>query len=175
MYLKSIKLNDDNVVVGAFVVSDLKEYLCIFTDRNTTKRLHISDLDKTTRAKKGSLIIKSPKSKKYNIIKAFNIGSRNIFGVMDKEIGYIKSSDINIFDKVSTGTTFTKKNVEDIFIVAKYTDITNQNKTVSEPSQIANIIEENEIENEEIAPQNNMEEKKERQLTMSDFFEEFKI
>ena len=32
-------------------------------------------------------------------------------------------------DKSSTGNTYTKKNVEDIFVLSKYTDITNQVKT----------------------------------------------
>ena len=164
--VRSIKLNAGANVVSAFVVSELKEYLCIFTDRNTAKRIHIADLDKTTRAKKGSSILKSPKSKKYTIIKAFNIGSKSIFGIIDKEIGYIKASDISIMDKSSTGNTYTKKNVEDIFVLSKYTDITNQ-------------VKEEKVEAKEEKKEENKEEKaetkKEQQLTMSDFFEEFKI
>ena len=164
--VRSIKLNAGAYVVSAFVVSELKEYLCIFTDRNTAKRIHIADLDKTTRAKKGSSILKSPKSKKYTIIKAFNIGSKSIFGIIDKEIGYIKASDISIMDKSSTGNTYTKKNVEDIFVLSKYTDITNQVK-----EEKVEAKEEKKDENKE----EKAETKKEQQLTMSDFFEEFKI
>ena len=164
--VRSIKLNAGANVVSAFVVSELKEYLCIFTDRNTAKRIHIADLDKTTRAKKGSSILKSPKSKKYTIIKAFNIGSKSIFGIIDKEIGYIKASDISIMDKTSTGNTYTKKNVEDIFVLSKYTDITNQVK-----EEKVEAKEEKKDENKE----EKAETKKEQQLTMSDFFEEFKI
>ena len=164
--VRSIKLNAGANVVSAFVVSELKEYLCIFTDRNTAKRIHIADLDKTTRAKKGSSILKSPKSKKYTIIKAFNIGSKSIFGIIDKEIGYIKASDISIMDKSSTGNTYTKKNVEDIFVLSKYTDITNQVK-----EEKVEAKEEKKDENKE----EKAETKKEQQLTMSDFFEEFKI
>ena len=164
--VRSIKLNAGANVVSAFVVSELKEYLCIFTDRNTAKRIHIADLDKTTRAKKGSSILKSPKSKKYTIIKAFNIGSKSIFGIIDKEIGYIKASDISIMDKSSTGNTYTKKNVEDIFVLSKYTDIKNQVK-----EEKVEAKEEKKDENKE----EKAETKKEQQLTMSDFFEEFKI
>jgi topoisomerase-4 subunit A len=167
--VKSIKLNSDATVVNAFVVSEFKDYLCIFTDRNTAKRIHIDDLDKTTRAKKGSAIIKSPKSKKYTVIKAFNIGSKNIFGIIDKEIGYIKSSDISILDKASTGATDTKKNVDNIFVVTKYTDITNQ------PKEEKVLIEESKEVVKEETKEEVKEEKKDQQLTMSDFFEEFKI
>ena len=185
--VKSIKLNPGSEVVSAFVVSDLKEYLCIFTDRNTAKRIHIVDLDKTTRAKKGSSILKSPKSKPYTIVKAFNIGSKNIFGIIDKEIGYLKSSDISILDKTSTGTTFTKKNVDNIFVVTKFTDITNQNKEVTimieEDLESAKIIDIEEVpvvndkkeEPKIIEKKEKKEEPKETQLTMSDFFEEFKL
>ena len=183
--VKSIKLNTGSEVVSSFVVSESKEYLCIFTDRNTAKRVHISDLDKTTRAKKGSSIVKSPKSKNYTITYAFNIGSKSIFGIIDKEIGYLKSSDINIMDKASTGTTFTKKNVDNIFVVTKYTDITNQSKeeSVEESTEETKIIDMKEIpvvdENKEEKPKPEKKEKKvevkEKQLTMSDFFEEFKL
>ena len=131
--------------------------------------MHVNDIDKTTRAKKGTSIIKSPKSKSYSIIKAFNIGSKNIFGVIDKEIGYIKSSDIGIFDKASTGTTYTKKNVEDIFVLSKYTDITSQPK-----NQVEEISAE-EVKEEPIKEETKEKQPREQQLTMSDFFEEFKI
>ncbi len=167
--VKSIKLSSNANVIGAFVVSELKEYLCIFTDKNTAKRIHVDTIDKTSRAKKGTLIIKSPKSKKYTIIKAFNIGSKNIFGIIDKEIGYLKASDINILDKSSTGNTFTKKNVDDIFVVAKYTDIVSQSKAnINEP--MVNGAQELMDNKEEV-----IEQPKERKLTMSDFFDEFKL
>ena len=184
--VKSIKLNTGSEVVNAFIVNELKEYLCVFTDRNTAKRLHISDINKITRAKKGSSILKSPKSKQYTINYAFNIGSKSIFGIIDKEIGFLKSSDINIMDLPSTGATFTKKNVDDIFVLSKFTDITNQNKDEvkeeaeeEEKPEIVNIAEVEEVKVEEKPKVKKesvqKEEKKETQLTMSDFFEEFKI
>ena len=179
--VKSIKLNPSNEVVGSFVINENKEYLCLFTDKNTAKRIHISDIPESTRAKKGTAVIKSPKSKQYKVIKAFNIGSKSIFGIVDKEIGYLKSSDINIFDLPSTGSVFTKKNVENIFVVSKLTDITNQDKEVDDekPAQIVDVTEVEESAKEEIKEETKIEKKeelkKEKQLTMSDFFEEFKI
>ena len=188
--VKLIKLNAGSEVVSAFVVSENKEYVSIFTDRNTAKRIKVEDIEKTTRAKKGTCILKSPKSKKYTITKVFNTGSKHIFGIIDKEIGYLKSSDIPIMDKSSTGTTYTKKNVENIFVVTKFTDITNQSKEVKEesneiiteePTKIVN--DEDMIEVEKIEVKKEEKPKKEtpkkvevkEQLTMSDFFEEFKI
>ena len=184
--VKSVKLNPGSEVVSSFIVSETKEYVCVFTDRNTAKRVKIDDISKVTRAKKGSVILKSPKSKKYDITYAFNVGSKAIFGIIDKEVGYLKSSDINIMDAASTGTVFTRTNVEEVFVLSKFTDITNQTKEVEEKAEIVNIAEVEPVKEEtkkevveEPKEEKPKEEKKERpketQLTMSDFFEEFKI
>ena len=183
--VKSIKLSAGSEVISSFVVNEAKEYVTLFTDRNTAKRLHISDIPESSRAKKGTSIIKSPKSKKYTVNYAFNTSSKSIFGIIDKEIGFLKSSDINIFDLPSTGSVFTKKNVDNIFVVTKLTDITNQDKDDSsdEMPQIVDVsevedtqkIEEKVEEPKETKVSKKEESKKETQLTMSDFFEEFKI
>ena len=160
--VKSIKIAADQQVINGFVVNQDKEYITIFTDKNTAKRIKVSDIEKSSRAKKGSIVLKSPKTKKYNIIKVFNTSSKSIFGLIDGQIGYMKSSDISILDIVSTGCTYTKKNVDNIFLVSKITDITNEKE---KPKQ----------ENIEIVEEVKEKPKKEKQLTMSDFFEEFKI
>ena len=166
--VKSINLNDKDEVISAFVVSNSKEYVTLFTDRNTAKRVKIDEIPKTTRAKKGSSIIKSPKTKTYNLFKGFNTSSKTIFGILDGDIGYMKSSDINIMDKQSVGSTITKKNIEDIFVVTKLKEIKINNEEINEPK---------EEKQEEKKTEEVKQEKKETksQLTMSDFFEEFKI
>lgn len=169
--VKSINLNDKDEVISAFVVSNSKEYVTLFTDRNTAKRVKIDEIPKTTRAKKGSSIIKSPKSKTYSLFKGFNTNSKTIFGILDGDIGYMKSSDINIMDKQSVGSTITKKNIEDIFVVTKLKEI----KLNNEESK--DSVEEKQKLKEEAKTSEVKKEKKETksQLTMSDFFEEFKI
>ena len=166
--VKSINLNDKDEVISAFVVSNSKEYVTLFTDRNTAKRVKIDEIPKTTRAKKGSSIIKSPKTKTYNLFKGFNTNSKTIFGILDGDIGYMKSSDINIMDKQSVGSTITKKNIEDIFVVTKLKEIKINNEEINEPK---------EEKQEEKKTEEVKQEKKQTksQLTMSDFFEEFKI
>lgn len=166
--VKSINLNNKDEVISAFVVSNSKEYVTLFTDRNTAKRVKIDEIPKTTRAKKGSSIIKSPKTKTYNLFKGFNTNSKTIFGILDGDIGYMKSSDINIMDKQSVGSTITKKNIEDIFVVTKLKEIKINNEEINEPK---------EEKHEEKKTEEVKQEKKETksQLTMSDFFEEFKI
>ena len=120
----------------------------------------IEEIQKLTRAKKGISIIKSPKSKQYNVFKGFMTGSKTIFGIMDTSIGYIKASDINIMDKQSTGSVITKKNINDIFVVSKLTVIEkddDNSKDIEKPKE------------------DKPKEKVIVSLTMSDFFEEFKI
>lgn len=158
--VKAIKLSDDDVVSSAFVISENKEYLAIFTDKNTAKRIKVEDIEMSSRAKKGSLIIKSPKSKKYSIFKAFNISSKSIVGIVDGSIGYLKSSDINIMDKQSVGSVITKKNIDNIFVVTKLKEIKSSELKEKETKKETS---------DEVKP------KEEKQLTMSDFFEEFKI
>ncbi len=165
--VKSIKLNANSEVINSFVASDLKEYVTVFTNRNTAKRFKVSDIPLLARAKRGAQIVKSPKSKSYSIIKAFNTSSKNIFGIISGDVGYLKSSDINIMDLVSTGSSIAKKDPDEIFVVTRYTDITAQEK---EPDEIDEEPKTQEVIKEEVK-----ETPKEEQLTMSDFFEEFKI
>lgn len=169
--VKSINLSGKDEVISAFVVSASKEYVTLFTDRNTAKRVKIDEIPKTTRAKKGSSIIKSPKSKTYNLFKGFNTNSKTIFGILDGDIGYMKSSDINIMDKQSVGSTITKKNIEDIFVVTKLKEIKLNNEEIKDVAE-----EKQEIKEETKTPEVKKEKKETKsQLTMSDFFEEFKI
>ena len=158
--VKCINLSPDDEVINAFVNNPSKEYVSLFTNLGTAKRIKIEEITKTTRGKKGSAIIKSPKSKTYYILKAYPTSSKTIFGMISDGVGYFKSSDINIMDKQSVGSAFTKKKIEDIFIISKLVELTKSEETIPE------IIEMDSTNNEP---------KEEKQLTMSDFFEEFKL
>ena len=176
--VKSIKLSDNREVVCGFVHNLDKEYVTIFTDKNTAKRVKVSDIEMSGRAKKGSTIIKTPKSKRYNIVRAYNSSSKNIFGIVDGDVGYLKSSDISIMDTQSTGMTFSRKNVDNIFMLSKIVDITNEKTPIIEiesndEEEFKEVTKDKEIK---IAKAEVKEKpKKEKQLTMSDFFEEFKL
>lgn len=164
--VKSINLGSNDEVISSFNVNPDKEYITVFTDRNTAKRIKVEEIQKTTRAKKGSLIIKSPKTKQYNLFRCYNTSSKTIFGILDGSIGYMKSSDISIMDKLSTGSLITKKNIEDIFVVSRLKDITKIDTSKTEVKEETTVKEE-----KKETPKKESRE----QLTMSDFFEEFKI
>ena len=152
--VKGINLNDGDYVINGQNIYD-DEHLAIFTDNKTAKRVKLSDIQKFTRAKKGTSIIKSPKSKTYLVINAYLSNSKTVFGLLNGNIENIKASEISIMDKSSTGSNITKKSVSEAFVVNKLKDITKRDAP-------------DKIESEE-------REKIIEPLTMSDFFDEFKI
>ena len=162
--VKCMSLAQNDEIINAFVIKPTHEHIAIFTDRNTGKRIKIDDIIKTSRAKKGSLILKSPKTKEYKIFKVFNSTSKTIFGIIDGDIGYIKASDVTIMDKLSVGSTITKKNIDDIFVVTRLTDITIQKSNIDIPKEEIKEVKKEATKEEKVV-----------NLTMSDFFEEFKI
>ncbi len=153
--VKAVKLTEGDYVVNGFVYSLNNEHLTVFTDQNTAKRIKMDEIVKTSRAKKGSLIIKSPKSKEYKIIFAYSSTSKTNFGIVTDDIKYVKASDINIMEKNSVGSNISKKYITAVFKSSKL--------------KVLSSINEKEVQEDK------QEDKVTENLTMSDFFEEFKI
>ena len=162
--VKAIKLGEGDFVISAFVLDPEKEFISLFTNRNTAKRVKVEDISKISRAKKGNKIMASPKSKEYTLIKAFNTNSKTIFGIVREDIAYLKSSDINIMDLRSVGSVYTKKDVIDAFIYQKL-------KEFKKETSVSEVVKEDVTIQEE----KKEEQPKEKKLTMSDFFDEFKL
>lgn len=173
--VKGIKLVNDKVVSG-FVTNDNHEYITIFTDKNTAKRVKLDEIDFSKRSLKGDNILHSPKSKKYNIVKTYAGTSKTNYGLIDGTGELIKSSDINIMDKSSTGSALSKKNIEGVFKEARL-------KVIDDVPVETMIKEESEKHLEAPIKEKVQEVKKEEKkkpevietMTMSDFFDEFKI
>ena len=173
--VKGIKLVNDKVVSG-FVTNDNHEYITIFTDKNTAKRVKLDEIDFSKRSLKGDNILHSPKSKKYNIVKTYAGTSKTNYGLIDGTGELIKSSDINIMDKSSTGSTLSKKNIEGVFKEARL-------KVIDDAPVETMVKEESEKHLETPIKEEVQEVKKEEKkkpevietMTMSDFFDEFKI
>ena len=173
--VKGIKLVNDKVVSG-FVTNDNHEYITIFTDKNTAKRVKLDEIDFSKRSLKGDNILHSPKSKKYNIVKTYAGTSKTNYGLIDGTGELIKSSDINIMDKSSTGSALSKKNIEGVFKEARL-------KVIDDVPVETMIKEESEKHLEAPIKEEVQEVKKEEKkkpevietMTMSDFFDEFKI
>ncbi len=153
--VKGIKLTDDYVIYGTnYSIDD--EYITIFTNNNTSKRIKLSELKELTRAKKGSMLIKKNKTVEYKIVNAYITNAKDTIIIKkDSEITEIKNSEIPIMDLNSNGSNLTKGHVDKYDI--KY-----------EPLKIVNSKENNDKE-EEVNDSNN------KQMSLDDFTKDFKI
>lgn len=152
--VKGINLKDDNVISG-ICYSEKDEYIDIFTNQKTAKRVKLSELNMLSRAKRGTTLIKKVKSTNYEIIKAFSTSAKDIIGIKSKDDIYlVKNSDIPIMDKESTGSVILKQTISDVFI-----------------SQELDIIKDEDIE----LPKIKKDEEKIQELTIDDFLNDFKL
>lgn len=118
--VKSINLKDDYVVSGnIFSLND--EYIVVFTDKMTAKRVKIEDMEKSSRARRGLLLIREVKTNPYKILNTFVINSKESIGfICNEQINTIKSTEIPISDRYSTGSTISKKKIKDVFEVKEF-------------------------------------------------------
>ena len=151
--VKGINLKED-VVRNMVSYNETSEYLTIFTDNKTAKRIKISDLETHTRAKKGSLLLKKTKTVTYKVLNAFATNSRDlILTKADSDINIFKNSDIAIMDLSSTGSNISKYKLDKASIVA-----------------IKEKVEPKEEKKEEETLK-----KEPKKLSMADFIDDFKL
>lgn len=177
--VKGIKLVSDSVV-SAFVTNENHEYITIFTDKNTAKRVKLEEIDYSKRSLKGDNILHSPKSKKYKITECYAGNSKTNYGLIREETETIKSSDISIMDKSSTGSTISKKDLTDVFKEARLKVIDDALASTPEHEESSSVeTPKKEEKTQEVKEEPKEDKKQEEQvyetLTMSDFFDEFKI
>ena len=174
--VRGMNLKDD--VLAAGLSLDSSEYLSIFTNNKTAKRVKVSELETHNRAKKGSTLIKKVKSFDYKIIKALlTDGKDELFLKCDNEITKIKNTDISILDLKSTGGTISRYKIDDVFTSTVVDSSLKNNKNANEEvktleentDKVVEEIQESEIE------EKREEKPKEEQVSLNDFFDEFKI
>ncbi len=110
--VKSINLKDDLVVsVNNF---DEIDYISLITDKKTGKRMKIGEFEKSTRARRGLMIIKEVKSNPYHVLKTFTENQSKHLILRSDEATLIKLTELPILDRYSTGSVFTKKSITDV-------------------------------------------------------------
>lgn len=113
--VKSMILKDDEVV-SMNIFDKTLEYVTIFTDNKTAKRVKLEDFEKSTRARRGLLILREVKTNPYNIKNVFVTNTKAIFGLrFNDRIEKIKNTDLPILDRYKTGTTISKEKYLDVF------------------------------------------------------------
>ena len=149
--VKGINLKEDYVIYGADIKEE-DEYLNIFTNIHTGKRIKLSDLSLISRAKKGNMLFKKAKTKDYKLDYAYLTNSKDVnLCKIDTDIKEIKNSEIPIMDITSTGSVLSKKQVD--LWALKPVDV--------------NLITKEEKKEEEV--------KEQEQLSFNDFVKDFKI
>lgn len=154
--VKGINLKDDNLV-SMISFSEKVEYITVFTNNKTAKRVKLSELEHHSRAKKGSLLLKKTKTVTYKVLNAIGTTSRDlILTKADSDINIIKNSDIAIMDLASTGSNISKYKLD---LAAKVA--------------MKEKVEEEKIDTEEKKDAKKKEEPK--ALSMADFLDDFKL
>jgi len=105
--VKGINLKDDDFVVGGKLInSDSNESILIATQRGSVKRMKLKEFEKTTRAKRGVVILRELKSNPHRIM-GFVVSNDqdDIFIQTDKGFTEtLKTSDIRFSDRYSNGS-----------------------------------------------------------------------
>ena len=155
--VKAISLKDDEVV-SASIFTDM-EYITFITDKNTAKRVKMTEFEKNSRARKGVRVIRDVKTNPHNILKAFVINPKQELGIMTNGIEIIKNTDITIADRNSVGSSISKTTIFDVFEISTLSKI--------EKEEIIEVKE----EKEEVS----LEQIDKKILTIDDFLDDFKI
>ena len=156
--VKAINLKEDEVV-SATVFED-GNYVVVITSNGTGKRIKLSEFEVMTRARKGVLLVRDVKTNPYRILKTF-IDVKKL-GILTNEINYIKTTELPIVDRYSTGTVISKTGIRDCF----------EQKDL-EKNIVDKKEEENQIEEEIIDI--SLDEVDEKILTIDDFLDDFEI
>ena len=156
--VKGINLKDDYCVYASPIKKE--EYLNIYTNFKTIKRLKLSDISSISRAKKGNMLFKKAKTKDYKINFAYLTETKDInLYKVDTDFHELKNSEIPIMDLASTGSQV--KYNYDLFTLKK--ELINLTKDVKKDSK------------EEVLEINQKPSKKEEQLSFASFIDDFKI
>ena len=159
--VKGIGLKDDDEVIVGLTYSSKDEYVTVFTDNKTAKRIKVTDLQLTSRAKRGQTIIKKTKTVSYNILNAFITDSKSHLSLKTGDnIKQIKNSEISIMDLASTGSSVSKEKISNVTLVPNLVDT-------------KKYAEEDDAELPKMADDEPKEKFKE--LTIDDFLEQFKL
>ena len=137
--VKAINLKDDHVV-SAFTFEDLAEYVTIFTDKSTAKRVHLKDFEKSSRARRGLLILREVKTNPYKILKVFIENNKSYFGIKQGlDIKNIKNTEISISDRYKTGSTISKEKITDVFPLKELETVQEEIEIKEEKDEIHQI------------------------------------
>ncbi|MEC1524173.1 DNA topoisomerase IV subunit A [Neobacillus niacini] len=111
--VKGINLKDGDVVVGGKVITpESKETIVITTQRGSIKRMKLKEFEKTTRAKRGVVILRELKANPHRIV-GFVVANEEDTIYIQTEKGHIETvltSEIRLNDRYSNGSFILDEN-----------------------------------------------------------------
>ena len=116
--VKAINLKED-YIVSAICFDKSLEYVTIFTNNQTAKRVRLSEFEKSSRARRGLLLLREVKTNPYKVLNVFITESKSYFSLKLKDSSFIelKNTEIPIADRYKTGSTISKKDVIEVSLV----------------------------------------------------------
>ncbi len=114
--VKAMSLKDDVIVsISNFDYNEF-EFISVITDKGTGKRVRLSELPVSTRARRGLLLLREVKTNPYRIVSTFITSNKNHLGIKTEEITMVKVTELPIMDRYSTGSQISKKQIKEAFV-----------------------------------------------------------
>ena len=155
--VKAINLKEDEASFASNILDE--EYLCVFTNKNTSKRVKLNELALTGRAKRGNSLMKKNKTVTYHINFGMLLDSKDYVTLKKEDkLTNIKASEINIMDLSSTGMNI-KTKYEDAYLKSELKTLQKKQAEDIELPKLNNDVDSAEF----------------KELTIDDFLEEFKL
>ncbi|PLS09520.1 DNA topoisomerase IV subunit A [Neobacillus cucumis] len=105
--VKGINLKENDYVIGGKLISpDSSQSIVVATQRGALKRMKLKEFEKTSRAKRGVVILRELKSKPHRIT-GFAVANEQDTIIIQTEKGYtetVKTGDISFSDRYSNGS-----------------------------------------------------------------------
>lgn len=152
--VKAIGLKQDEVV-SATLFNGNMEYVTVITEKKTAKRIKLTEFDKTARARRGVQIVRDVKTNPYYIKGVYIVPAKTVLGMkVGNEFLEFKTTEFPIMDRYSTGSAFTKGEINAIYLLPSI--------VTKDTEEVEEIVE---VKKEEVS----LQEVDERILTIDDF------
>ena len=133
-------------------------------EQSALSEYQLTELEKSSRARKGLLLVRLVKTNPHKIISAYITNSKEKIGIVNlKGIDIIKNTEITIGDRYSTGSNISSTRIITTFIC----------KELENKDQKVEVLEM--PEEQPVKPEVSLQEIDEEILTIDDFLDDFKI
>jgi topoisomerase IV subunit A len=105
--VKGINLKEDDYVVSGKVITDpLKQYIFLVTHRGAVKKMKLSEFEKTTRAKRGVIMLRELKSNPHRVVRIEVVNDTDTVELISKKgkTELVKIRDLRANDRYSNGS-----------------------------------------------------------------------